>query len=171
MFCMKLLLFRNNENITKKACHNHRFFPPLVIYRNKSSGRIVLNLKACTASPKRDIVILLTGPVALTGELIPPKVSAGCRRQIEGLPAQTLPRNTPTLLPRNVSYVTKTPCRFDTSHKTYTPAHFTLEIVTMLDYNRCKIASSTPIIEIGLYVSLHQKECDSHVQALYSASA
>ena len=109
---------------------------------------MVLNLKTCTASPKRDIVILLTGPVALTGELIPPKVPAGCRRQVEGLPAQTLPRNTPTLLPRNVSYVTKTPCRFDTSHKTYTPAHFTLEIVMMLDYNRYKIVSSTPIIEI-----------------------
>lgn len=163
--------FSGTRKYFENLCQNYRFFYPLVIYCNKSGGRMVLNLKACTASPKRDIVILLTGPVALTGELIPPKVSAGCRRQIEGLPAQTLPRNTPTLLPRNVSYVTKTPCRFDTSHKTYTPAHFTLEIVMMLDYNRYKIVSSTPIIEIGLYVSLHQKECDSHVQALYSAPA
>lgn len=39
-----------------------------------------MNLKERAASLKRDIVILLTGPVALTGELIPPKVSAGCRR-------------------------------------------------------------------------------------------
>lgn len=88
-------------------------------------------------------------------KLITPLVFTDCRRQAEGLPAQTLPRNTPTLLPRNVSYVTKTPCRFDTSHKTYSPAHFTLEIVMMLDYNRYEIVSSTPIIEIGFYVSLH----------------
>ena len=104
-------------------------------------------------------------------KLITPLVFTDCRRQAEGLRTQMLCRNIPSRLALNVSDVTKNLCRFDTSHKTYTPAHFTLEIVMMLDYNRCKIVISTPIIEIGLFVSLHQKECDSHVQAIYSAPA
>lgn len=77
-------------------------------------------------------------------KLITPLVFTDCRRQAEGLWAQMLCRNIPSRLALNVSDITKIMCRFDTSHKTYSPAHFTLEIVTMLVYNRYWVVSFTP---------------------------
>ena len=77
-------------------------------------------------------------------KLITPLVFTDCRRQAEGLWAQMLCRNIPSRLALNVSDITKIMCRFDTSHKTYNPTHFAMEIVMILDYNRNWVVSSTP---------------------------